>query len=174
MSDDDMSSIPDAMMDHPMWDPLVDLVALAATYDQRKAGPLDVKAWFLVAEIERWDLAAVQRIIVEHYARTADRLSPAAVSQRLRAIRRVAAETFEDPVLPDDFGGLTYPQWYRARRAEHVERCLRSWTATGQEPRHGAIEANRIGSVAELIAAAPVAVHDAVADAARKIERRRA
>lgn len=173
-SDDfESAGITDAMMDHPMWDPLVELVALAATYDQRKAGALDVKAWFLVAQVERWDVAAVQRVIVEHYARDPQRLTAAAVSLRLREIRRAAAATFEDPIIPDELPARDYPEWYRAQRDAHVARCVTAWAATGEEPRHGAITANRVGTIGDLVAAAPESVRPAIEAGVRKIAEHR-
>jgi hypothetical protein len=175
MTDDaefEAAGIPDTMMDHPMWDPLVDLVALAATYDQRKAGPLDVKAWFLVASVEAWDVAAVQRVIVEWYARTKERLAPSDVSQRLRAVRRAADETFEDPRVPDDLHGQDYPSWYRTQQDQHIRRCIAAWAATGVEPQRQAIEA-RSGGLVDLVARAPEHVRGEITTAAERIAGRR-
>ncbi len=86
------------------WDDMVDLVAFAASFDQRKVSEIDVKAWLMVAQQQRWDVpAAVVRVIAEHYGSQADRprINPAAITDRLREIRRKAADTFEAPVLPE-------------------------------------------------------------------------
>lgn len=170
--DDDAAMIDDAMMDHPMWDPLVELVALAATYDQRKAGRLDVKAWFLVAQVERWHVPAVQRVIVEHYARTTARLTPAGVSQRLRELRSAIAEQFEPPRIPEGLPDHDYPAWYQAQMAAHRARGLDRWAATGEEPRP-AFEARGAATLGELIANAPDHVRPDLKAAAVAIEARR-
>lgn len=157
------------------WDDMVDLVALAGTYDQRKISELDVKAWFMSAQVEHWDgVPVVSRVIVEHYSRGADRprISPAVISDRLRELRRKAADSFEDPKLPAELpDGQTYPQWYRDRMAEHVAQALAGWAATGQEPRPAAVEpmGNRLP---EILAAAPDHLRPALEQAMTKTVRR--
>lgn len=159
------------------WDDMVDLVALAATYDQRKVSEIDVKAWLMASQVERWDVpAAVTRVIVEHYSRGADRqrISPAAISDRLRELRRKAADTFEDPKLPESLpDGQTYPEWYRDRMAEHVAQALAGWAETGAEPRPAAIEpmGNRLP---EILAAAPDHLRPALEAAMTRQDRKHA
>lgn len=138
-------------------DAMIDLLSLMSVYDGRTNSREDVKGWLLIANLEEWDVAAVERVVIEHYRRGADRprLSPPAVSDRLRQIRRAIAEAFESPVIPDDLPGRDYPAWYRAQMAAHVERGLAAWAATGEEPRRGAIDGNRYGSIADLVATAP-------------------
>jgi hypothetical protein len=116
-------------------DDVIDLLTLMSAYDQRETGPEDVRAWLMIADLERWDREVVKRIVLDHYRAGADkrRLTPAAVSDRHRELRRSAAATFEDPVLPDDFGGLSYPAWYRAQRDAHVARLMAMWATTGDD-----------------------------------------
>jgi hypothetical protein len=156
------------------WDDMVELLALAATYDQRKIAELDVRAWVLAAGVAGWtDAAAVSRVIVEHYAAGADRprITPAAITDRLRDIRRAAAESFVDPVIPDDLRAVDYPAWYRRQRDEHIGRALRAWANTGEMPRPAAVEpaGNRL---AEIVAQAPEAVRPALEASMTKIDRR--
>lgn len=116
---------------------MIDFLSLMAAFDQRDNSADDVRAWLLVAELERWDRDAVKRIVLDHYRVGAEkpRLTPALVSDRHRELRRAAASTFEDPVIPPDLGGVTYPVWYRAQRDKHVAELLKRWAATGEEPR---------------------------------------
>lgn len=148
------------------WDDMVDLVALAATFDQRKVSEIDVKAWQMVAQAERWDDgAAVTRVIVEHYSRDAarPRISPAAISDRLREIRRKAADSFEDPVIPGALpDGMTYPEWYREQMARHVAGVLHHWAETGAEPRPAGIEQGGPARLGEILAQAPEHVRPAL------------
>jgi len=155
---------------------MIDMLSLMSVYDARTVGKEDVTGWLIVADLEDWDAAAVQRIIVEHYRRDASRprLSPSAVTDRLRQIRRAAADTFEDPIIPADLPGPEYPAWYRAQMAAHIEQAVTAWAATGLEPRRGAIDGNRAGTLGELINLAPERVRGEVVDAIAAIERRRA
>lgn len=115
---------------------VVDLLALAATFDRRKAGDLDVTAWHLVAQQHRWTAPAAQRAIVEHYGAGADRqrIEPNAITDRIRSIRRQAANHYELPRIPNDVPDHAYPDWYRAQLAAHVDRALHQWATTGDEP----------------------------------------
>ncbi len=166
------------MTDAPVidWDTMVDLVSLAATYDQRTIGELDVKAWSMAASVARWtDPAAVSRVIVEHYSAGADRprITPAAITDRLRAIRSAAAESFEAPRIPDDLRGVDYPEWYRQQQAAHIDAAVSRWATSGEMPRPAAIEpaGNRL---AEIVASAPEHVRPALEASMTRIDRRQA
>lgn len=152
------------------------LLKLCAAYDQRTVGKEDVGAWLMVATSQGWNFAAAQRAIVNHYSEDASRgrVNPPAITDALRAVRRASAETFEDPIVPDDLRGVDYPTWYRAQRDAHIERCIEQWAETGVEPRRGSIEGNRAGSLAQLIAQAPDEVREDLAESARTIARKRA
>lgn len=140
------------------WDDVVELLGFAAVFDQRKADDLDVKAWLAVAQAQRWTPAAAQRVIAEHYSAGADRprITPAAITDRLRQLRNRAAETFEAPRIPDGLANRDYPEWLRAQRDQHIDALIERWAATGEEPPR-AIQAvpERIRSLPELVAAAP-------------------
>lgn len=118
-------------------DNMIDLLSLMAVFDQREPGPEDVKGWLLIADLEGWDRDAVHRIVLDYYRSGADRprLTPAAVTDRHRALRRAAASSFEDPVIPLDLPASDYPAWYRAQLNAHIDACMSRWAATGEEPR---------------------------------------
>lgn len=114
-------------------DDVVDLLKLCAVYDQRTVGPEDLNGWLLVARHARWTKRAAQRVIVEHYASGAGkpRITPAQVSDSLRILRRQAAGSFEDPIVPEGFSGGEYVRWYRDQMRAHVDELLERW-ADGQ------------------------------------------
>jgi hypothetical protein len=155
-------------------DDIVDLLTLAAVFDQRTAGPEDVAGWLAVARANRWTLDAAKRAIVDHYGSDAGkpRITPAAITDAIRKIRSAAAATFEDPVVPDDLRGVEYPTWYRAQRDAYVARCLAVWADTGAEPRQQAIEVRHGGGLAGLVEQAPDRVRGEIEQAAARIEAR--
>ncbi len=114
----------------------VRLLALCAADDQRTVGDEDIKLWHGVGRVEDWTVPAVQRVIVEHASRGADRprLNPAAITDRIRAVRKRAAETFELPRLPEGLSNVEYPAWLRAQRDAHTAGLLHQWAESGQEP----------------------------------------
>src|SRR2546425_12827983 len=105
------------------WNDITRLLAFAAVFDQRKADDLDIKAWLGVAQMQRWNPTAAQRVITEHYSCGADRprIDPAQITDRLRQLRNRAAETFEPPRIPDDQPIREYLAWYRDQLDEHVD-----------------------------------------------------
>ena len=115
---------------------VVRLLALCAAHDQRTVGTEDVDLWHGVATLEGWSLQAAQRVIVERAARDAGkaRITPAAITDRIRAIRTAAAATFEYPRIPDGLPTADYPAWLRAQRDAHVDALVTAWAATGAEP----------------------------------------
>lgn len=112
-------------------DDVIDLLSLAASYDQRTVGEMDVKAWWLVAARERWTAPSAQRVIVDYYSHDAGRrrISPPAVSDGIRAARRQAAQAFVPPRIPAELPDCDYPAWYRARLAEFVDAAVDGWAA---------------------------------------------
>lgn len=115
---------------------VVRLLALAAAADQRTTGQADVDLWSLVAVAERWSTETAARVIAEHAAAGGDRprITPAAITARIRDIRRQAAATFELPVIPDHVSDTDYPRWLREQRDRHVSALLARWAETGDEP----------------------------------------
>lgn len=154
---------------------VAELLAFAAVFDQRRADELDIRAWHQVATRQRWTASAAQRVIVEHYERGADRdrIDPATISDRLRAIRNRAAQTFDAPRIPDDLPNRDYPAWYRAQLAEHVDAALHHWGTTGDLPDPDALPAAEpIRTLGQLVAAAPPEHQQTLADATRRVTHR--
>lgn len=110
---------------------IVDLLTLAAVYDQRTGGEADVRGWHAVAQIENWTAPIAQRVLIEHYSRVADRprITPAAISDGIRDVRRKAAASFAAPDVPENVTGREYPLWYRTQLHDHIDRVLDAWAA---------------------------------------------
>lgn len=118
------------------WDEVAELLAYCAAYDNRQGDDLDIQAWLDVATDNNWDGLAAARVIREHYGRGGERprINPAAITDRIRAVRKRAAETFEYPRIPEHVSDAEYPAWLRARRDEHINALVHNWATTGQEP----------------------------------------
>ena len=155
------------------WDEIADLLSLAAVFDQRTAGEEDVKGWHLVARLERWPAPAAQRVLVEHYARGADRprITPAAISDGIRSARSRAAASFVVPDCPDDLAGRDYPAWLRAQRDAHVQRVLDSWAEGGLIPDSASVEALAGRADRALAAGAPPHLRAAIESGLSRIGR---
>ncbi|MGL5912089.1 MAG: hypothetical protein ACRCZP_18945 [Phycicoccus sp.] len=157
-------------------DQIVDLLTLSAVFDQRTAGPEDVAGWLAVAQTNRWDAPAARRVILEHYGSAAarPRITPAAITDRIRAVRSQAAASFDAPRIPDDLLDRDYPDWYRAKLADHVDRVLDRWAADGTEPPLGlpAIPP-AVSHARELPAAAPPPVRGVVRRGVQRMLARR-
>lgn len=155
------------------WDDAAGLLAVAAVFDQRKGDELDVKAWLQVGQMQGWTFAAAERVILEHYSAGSDRprIDPARITDRIKAIRSRAAESFEAPRIPDEISGAEYPAWFRAQLAAHVDRALAGWALSGEEPRALPAAPAQTRSLPELIAAAPEHLRGEMTQAARKVGR---
>lgn len=129
-------------------DEIIDLLSLAAAYDQRTGGEADVKAWLIAAHVQRWTAPAAQRVLVEHYSCGADRprITVAAISDAIREIRRKAASSFIVPDSPDHLPACDYPGWYRAQLAAHVDRLLDLWANGRSIPENTSTAAELAGS----------------------------
>jgi len=151
---------------------VVRLLALAARGDQRTVGEDDVDDWHTIAQMQRWTAKSAARVIMEHRASGADkpRITPAAISDRIRTLRGKAAESFELPVVPDSIPTADYPQWLRDQLANHVDTLLNEWATSGTEPPR-AIQPPpaQIRSLPELIAAAPDHARDELHAGARRL-----
>lgn len=149
---------------------VVRLLALAAGADQRTVGEHDVVLWHEAAKLHRWTFPAASRVIIEHYASGADRprITPAAVTDRLRTLRGKAAESFDLPRIPADVPDADWPRYLRAQLAEHTDQVLAGWAETGGPMPTRQIEpARRPMGLAELVAAAPVEHRDRLLAGAR-------
>lgn len=118
------------------YDQVAELLAFCAVHDKRKGDDLDVKAWLMVAQDHGWTADAAFRVAREHYGQGENRprLEAPAITDRIRVIRRRAAETFPLPVIPDDVSNADYPTWLRARRDAHRDALVEQWAETGEEP----------------------------------------
>ena len=78
-------------------DETVDLLTVAAAFDQRTVGEGDAMAWHSV--VGDLDFADAQRAVIGHYTDTTDRIMPAHVRRRVKAMRadRVAREIVAAP-----------------------------------------------------------------------------
>lgn len=137
------------------------LLTFAAAHDQRTIGDADIEAWHLTATDHDWTAAAAQRVAREHYGQGSNRprLDAPTVTDRIRAIRKKAAETFELPRIPDSLPNADYPKWLRSQLTDHCDQIVQRWAVTGEEPPAQLPPApppNRIGQrrLAELTAGA--------------------
>lgn len=148
------------------WDEVAELLAFCAVFDNRKGDELDVNAWHMIATDHRWTAPAAHRVAREHYGAGADkaRLTPAAVTDAIRAARRQASDSFRVPDVPDELPAGQYPAWYRARLAEHIDRQLDRWAA-GEDLSRAVVEP---GGGPLAIEAAPAHLREQIA---RDIER---
>lgn len=155
---------------------IVRMLVMAAGGDQRTVGEEDVTFWLQVAQVERWHPAAAARIVFAHYCRGAERprLSAAQVSDRLRALRNQAAESFEAPRIPDGLPDRDYPAWYRGQLTAHVDAQLDRFGTTGEEPSRALpVAPVVVGDLAELVTRAPLQHRKAIGSGVRAMRERR-
>lgn len=116
-------------------DDVIDLLKLAAVFDQRTVGEEDIKGWLLAGRMGRWTGPLATRVLVEHYSQDADqpRIDPARITDAIRKVRHRAAESFVAPRIPEGLdAGREYLDWYRGQLHGHVDDLLARW-ANGQE-----------------------------------------
>lgn len=118
------------------YDQVAELLAFCAVHDKRKGDDLDVKAWLMVAQDHGWTAEAAFRVAREHYGQGENRprLEAPGITDRIRGVRKRAAESFEPPVIPAGLPAAEYPEWYRRQLAEHRDGLVREWGQTGREP----------------------------------------
>lgn len=155
---------------------MIELLAIVEVCDNRfrKPGGEDVKAWCGFAEDGGWTVAAVTRIIRNHYRTPgAESIRPGDVEAAYREVRRKAMLSFEDPPLPDALPpGVTYPEWLRAQQDTHKARVIARWAETGEEPR--ALPPAPLGNrLPEILAAAPAHIRPALEASMTKHIRRK-
>lgn len=83
---------------------VIDVLAKAAAFDNRKVGEVDVLAWHEV--IGRYEVADALAAVTRHYTETRDRLMPADLMRHMKAIReeRSRAQKAAAPLaLPSRF-----------------------------------------------------------------------
>lgn len=114
----------------------LDLLALAACFDQRTVGHADARAWHAVAELRGWTFPLAKQAVVEHYSRHRQRLMPADVTNRITEVRGRLHETFEIPRHPPELAddGAEFVAWARRAKAEHLTAGLTQWATSGRLP----------------------------------------
>jgi hypothetical protein len=131
------------------YDDVVDLMSAASLNDYRTVGEREAELWLAIAVRERWTPAAAMNVVIEYASHGAHRprITPAAISDALRAARRQAAQAFVPPVIPPGLPNSDYPAWYRRQLAEFVDAAVEAWAqgedlpreAVGSGPPHLAI-----------------------------------
>ena len=107
------------------------LLATCASFDRRKAGPLDVIAWHRV--LGDLSYADCENAVIAHYTEGAEWIMPAHVRQRVREIRARRVDGTEAPAPPPELADN--PAAYQA--ALHAARVA---IADGRDP-HAAMAA---------------------------------
>jgi hypothetical protein len=122
---------------------VIDLLKLSAVYDQRTVADVDVQGWLLVGQRSRWTSETARRAIVDYYSAGAEqsRITPARISDDIRAARRRAAATFQGPVMPGEMTGAHYVRWYRAQLDGHVDALMARWADGHEIPAAPPVEA---------------------------------
>jgi Xaa-Pro aminopeptidase len=99
------------------YDETASVLALAASYDQRKVGDTDVKAWLRqLADLPAADCA---QAVFDHYGESRERVMPVDVLDRVRAYRVARATAVKDEQVIADVHSLSkgYIRILQARRA---------------------------------------------------------
>jgi hypothetical protein len=94
------------------------LLGLMALYDNRKVGPPDVVAWLKV--VGDLPYADAETAVAEHYAETRERIMPADVRQRVKAMQAERLRQTPVPAPPPEL--LDDPAAYRAHLRESAAR----------------------------------------------------
>lgn len=114
-------------------DDVIDLLTLAAAYDQRTVGEADIVAWLAVATAESWRYTWARRALVEYHKRGGHkpRIKPADITDILDtkrgAVRKqlLKGDLFPPRELRDDPHAEI--RWRRTYAAELVNRALDAW-----------------------------------------------
>lgn len=95
----------------------IDLLGVAAAFDQRNIGKADSLAWH--AAIGDLDYADAQAAVIAHYRETRERVMPADVWKRVKAVRR---DRIDREVAPAPGVDPDAPVTYRAALAGIIKR----------------------------------------------------
>lgn len=110
-----------------------ELLGFAALYDNRTVGDADILAW--LRAIGDLSYADAERAVAAHYGETTDRLMPAHVRGRVKAMR---ADRIARQVIPAPAHELTdHPGRYKAALAEIIARMasgFSGWKAISAAP----------------------------------------
>lgn len=95
----------------------IDLLGVAAAFDQRNIGKADSVAWH--AALGDLDFADAQAAVIGHYRESRERVMPADVWGRVKAMRR---ERLAREVVPAPDADPDAPHTYRAALASAIRR----------------------------------------------------
>lgn len=99
-------------------DEVIDVLTVAAAFDFRSIGEADAIAWHAV--LSDLDFSDARAAVLVHYAETCDRIMPANVRQRVKAMRR---ERLAREIAPAPPAGLAdAPVRYRAELQAGITR----------------------------------------------------
>lgn len=93
---------------------VVELLSVAAAFDQRTVGEFDAGAWH--AAIGDLDLADARTALIDHYRDRRDRVMPADIRERVVDLRRSRLAAVPDPVPDVDPDDPAYFTQLRANR----------------------------------------------------------
>lgn len=118
-------------------DEVIDLLSLAAGFDQRTVGHDDVRAWGLIANEDDWTLPLACRALVEHAKIDPMPARPAHIKAIIDGVRKKIRAQFTEDVCPprelaDD--PRAEIEWRRKRVADYTQRALDCWAVDGQIP----------------------------------------
>lgn len=88
MNDNDHSFTPEQV---------IDLLSVAASYDQRTVGTGDVTAWTWAANHGRWDPTLALTAVVDHYTNIGGRIEPSDITKWIRKYRQDQALRYQAP-----------------------------------------------------------------------------
>jgi hypothetical protein len=140
-------------------DQIIDLLTLAAAFDQRTVGDADTEAWLAVADVEHWTRELAHRALIEHYRANAarGRVTPAHISDRIREARdrvRLAA-VHRDLTPPRQLADNPRAEaaWRVAEAARLVAAGMARWAATGELPAIDQPDAAPVRAIPEQVRA---------------------
>lgn len=92
------------------------LLGLMALYDYRKTGKAEVAAWLQVIGDLRY--ADAEQAVLGHYRESRDRMMPADVRDRVKALREERLRTTPLPPPPAELTGdpAAYNEWLRTEQ----------------------------------------------------------
>lgn len=110
---------------------VIDLLSLAARFDQRTVGDEDVRAWGLIANEQDWHPRAAARALVDHATVDPTPVRPAHITAILAAVRKEIRSRFTEDVCPprelaDDPHAEI--EWRRQRVATFVAAAFEAWS----------------------------------------------
>jgi len=110
---------------------VIDLLSLAARFDQRTVGDEDVRAWGLIANEQDWHPRAAARALVDHATVDPTPVRPAHITAILAAVRKEIRSRFTEDVCPpreltDD--PQAEIEWRRQRVATFVAAAFEAWS----------------------------------------------